>query len=161
MTPELVARVNAWLARRPGSTLARRWSALASTWADQRRSTLQYLVAPGVDVSGAEGSLVGDAEATASAMGGVLLALVREAWGCDAWRRLTVEPAGGEWCIVLRNGRHRPPSRAGASWELDAVAHPRYVSEMHSGPFGRNEFALEAEALVAALEAAPQREVQS
>jgi hypothetical protein len=29
------------------------------------------------------------------------------------------------------------------------------VSEMHSGPFGRNEFATEAEALVAALEAAP------
>jgi hypothetical protein len=86
---------------------------------------------------------------------GCLLALVREAWGCDEWRRLTVEPAGECWCLVLRNARHRPPSRAHGGWDLDAVAHHRYVSEMHSGPFGRNEFALEAEALVHALEAAP------
>jgi hypothetical protein len=64
MTPEIVRRVDAWLARRPGSALSRRWSALASTWADQQISALPE-----------------DAEASAAAMGGVLLALVREAWG--------------------------------------------------------------------------------
>jgi hypothetical protein len=68
MTPEIVRRVDAWLARRAGSALGRRWSALASTWADQQISALPE-----------------DAEATAAAMGGVLLALVREAEGRDVF----------------------------------------------------------------------------
>ena len=84
---------------------------------------------------------------------GCLLALVREAWGCNEWRRLTIEPAGEGWCVVLRNARHRPPSRARGGWDLDPIAHPRYKDIV--GPFGANDFDSETEALVSALECAP------
>lgn len=84
-----------------------------------------------------------------------LLELVREAWGCDGFRRLGVEPAGRGCCVVVRNGRHRPPSRSQGGWDLCKQAHPpRGLPQ----PFGRNVFDTEAEALVAALEAAPKRE---
>lgn len=86
---------------------------------------------------------------------GCLEALVCEAWGCDQWRRLTVEPAGAGWCVIVRNGRHRPPSRAHPGWDLDGHAHPRYRNVM--SPLGDNMFATKAEALVIALEAAPRR----
>lgn len=82
---------------------------------------------------------------------GCLLALVREAWRCDTHRRLTIEPSGAGWCVIVRNGRHRPPSRSRPGWDLDKAAHPlRGIPP----PFGDNEFATEAEALVGALEAA-------
>jgi hypothetical protein len=84
---------------------------------------------------------------------GCLLQLVREAWGCDEWRRVTIEPAGAGWCVVVRNGRHRPPSRSTPGWDLDRHAHPRYRDV--SSPLGSNEFTSESEALVAALLAAP------
>ena len=84
---------------------------------------------------------------------GCLLALVREAWICDEWRRLTVEPAGKGWTVILRNARHRPPSRASGGWNLDAKMHPRYSGEV--GPLGLNEFPSEAAALVAALLGSP------
>jgi hypothetical protein len=83
---------------------------------------------------------------------GCLLFLVREAWGCDAFRRLTVEPAGAGWCCILRNGRHRPPSRAHAGWDLDPVAHSRY-RDVPSKLGG--EFPTEVAALLAALQRAP------
>lgn len=89
---------------------------------------------------------------TDSATMGCIVALVREAWGCDEWRRLTVEPAGAGWCVVLRNGRHRPPSRARPGWDLDKHAH-RFWPGFH-GPLAVMECATEAELLLAALEAA-------
>jgi hypothetical protein len=114
----------------------------------------------GEDPPGTGGHNVGFADGTAAykvnswppdlsdpATLGCLLALVREAWGCDDWRRLTIEPAGAGWCIAVRNGRHRPPSRArplpGRAWEVCM------------GARGLALCATEAEALVAALEAAP------
>lgn len=129
---DTLTRVNAWLASR-------------AEWLDASEQR-QQLRAQWHAVTLAFG-------AESAAASGVLLGLVREAWGCDAWRRLTIEPAGAGWCIVLRNGRHRPPGRAHAGWELDRIAHPRYLGE--SGPLGANEFATEADALLAALEAAP------
>jgi hypothetical protein len=86
---------------------------------------------------------------------GEMLAVVRKAWGCDEWRRLTIEVAGAGWCVIVRNGRHRPPSRARPGWDLDPFAHPRYRGEV--GPFGTNEFATEGLALAAALLAAPKQ----
>lgn len=133
MTPELVARVDAWLASRSGSALARRWFALASMWADQRRSALRYLVAPGLDPSGSEGDLEDDAEATAAAMRGVLLELVRCALGVPG----------------LSVASH--PSGVVALWRVLAHGEVLRID-------GRVAWATEDEALVVALEAAPQRE---
>lgn len=84
---------------------------------------------------------------------GCLEALVEEAWNCDAYRRVGIEPAGAGWCVIVRNGRHRPPSKARPSWDLDKVAHPPYRNV--PSPFGDNEFPSRAAALVAALKAAP------
>lgn len=62
MTTELVTRVSAWLAsRKVNRELERRWLVLMNTWTGQQTSTLADA-----------------AEATAAAMGGVLLALVWE-----------------------------------------------------------------------------------
>lgn len=83
---------------------------------------------------------------------GCLLALARRAWGCDDHRRLTIEPAGAGWCVVVRNGRHRPPSRAQPGWDLDRVAHPPY---RNSPRVFLDEYPTEEAALVAALKAAP------
>lgn len=83
---------------------------------------------------------------------GCLLMLVREAWGCDEYRRLTLEPAGKGWCCILRNGRHRPPSRAKGGWDLDGVAHSRYTSIPSILGIPYNS---EVEALSAALQSAP------
>ena len=80
---------------------------------------------------------------------GCLLVLTREAWGVNEWRRLTVEPAGDSWCIVLRNGRHRPPSRSIPAWDLDTSITPRYRGV--KGALGENFFPTEAEALAKAL----------
>ena len=77
---------------------------------------------------------------------------MREAWGCDDYRCLTIDVAGAGWCVIVRNGKHRPPSRARPGWSLDAQAHPLRGFEQ---PFGDNEFDTEAEALVMALESAP------
>ena len=85
---------------------------------------------------------------------GCLLGLARKAWGCDEHRRLTVEVAGSGWCVIVRNGRHRPPSRAMPGWDLDPICHPRYRNVQ--GPFGDNEFTTERLALAAALQAAPE-----
>lgn len=84
---------------------------------------------------------------------GCLLALAQCAWGCDEWRRLTIEVAGAGWCVIVRNGRHRPSGRARPGWDLDHVAHPRYLNSV--GPLGANEFATYGLALAAALLAAP------
>lgn len=84
---------------------------------------------------------------------GHALGQVQDAWGCDEWRRLTIECAGRGWCIIIRNARHRPPSRAQPGWDLDSVAHPRYRNT--PGPFGNNEFPCMADALLAARRAAP------
>lgn len=83
---------------------------------------------------------------------GALLALARKAWNCDDYRRLTIEPAGAGFCVVVRNGRHRPPSRAQPGWDLDRVAHPPY---RNSQRVLLDEYPTEAAALVAALKAAP------
>ena len=115
MTPELVGRVDAWLhARGLGHALARSWYALRGTWAAQR-----------------EEAFPGEAEATAAAMGGVLLALVREAWPSDGELLPDHEPA---WTIR----EHR-----GSTW----------VCGVPGG--GQFDGATETEALAAALEAAP------
>lgn len=120
MTPQIVERVDAWLACRSGSALSRRWSALASAWADQRRSALRCLV----------GTLADDAEATATAMRGVLLALVREDWN-DPHIYVRKSVTRNQWVAWRKRLRD----------DEDEVK----VSE------GRTE----DEALVAALEAAP------
>lgn len=72
MTPETIARVDAWLAEREdNSPLAKRWSVLAESW--------QLEVAE---------NLPAYARVTEAALTGILLALVREAWGdryASAW----------------------------------------------------------------------------
>lgn len=91
-------------------------------------------------------------DVTDSGTFGALYVLSRRAWGCDEYRRLTVETAGSGWCVILRNGRHRPPSRAQPSWVLDALVHPPYMNM--AGPF-RSSYPTEEEALVEAIEKAP------
>lgn len=81
-----------------------------------------------------------------------VLILARAAWGCDAYRRLTIEPAGAGYCLVLRNARHKPPSRAQPGWDLDPVSHPRYRDVL--SPWAP-EYPSELEAALAALETAP------
>ena len=152
MTREIVARVDAWIearTRKGAPSASNLAYALMAAWSDARMSWR---------CAGLAGNTEERVAALAASLRGILLDLVRDAWGCDQWRRLTVEPAGGGWCIVLRNGRHRPPSRAQEGWTLDPAVHMRYVSEIDRGPFGRNEYATEDEALACALEAAPRRE---
>jgi hypothetical protein len=126
VTPELVRRVDAWLRARglaqtsgPAGALARRWPALVCTWALQRRQ------------------LPEEAEATAAAMGGVLLALVREAWGDPTVcaRACPSYDLGHFWRVVL------------------GIRSMSGGSVLEHG--GRLWWTTEAEALVAALEAAP------
>lgn len=83
---------------------------------------------------------------------GALLAAVREAWKCDDYRRLTIDLAGDGFWVVLRNGWHRPPSRARAGWILDPVLHPRYMNVPR--PLA-DKYPSEWAALMAAWEAAP------
>lgn len=149
------------LARRAVACPWWRWMpGMRATWPDDGRPARRY-GSPGEtagwvsDYSGKERIGWTDADALPdlddAATLGWLLALVREVWRCDEYRRLTIEPAGAGWCIIVRNGRHRPPSRARPSWDLDKTAHPlRGIPP----PFGDNDFATEAEALVTALEAA-------
>ena len=106
MTPEIVARVDAWLrsrgltdARGPAGALARRWSALEFTWALQRREVPE------------------EAGATAAAMGGVLLALAREAWGRDVF---VEHHSDGRWRV---HQQHREYVIGVGVTEHEAILH--------------------------------------
>ena len=107
MTPELISRVDTVLASWcPDSPLAHLWWQLAATWLLQHGE---------------------DRHATEASMRGVLLALVREAWG---YENLYVRPAdarGGWIAADIVRGRVCPQT-----------------------------FSSEDDALVAALEAAPE-----
>lgn len=116
MTPEIVTRVDAWLITNASSgPLARRWASLSDWWWTLRRRCLEC-----------------EANANAAAMLGVLLALVREAWGEHG---MLHERCDGIW-IVRR---------------------PRGPAGLIEGPHG-SAFFTEDEALATALETAPRRE---
>ena len=126
MTPEIVERVDAWIGARvpDGSDDPLVW--LVSDW---RKACALWRYRRAKDPEDASGA-VASAEA---AMVGLLLALVREAWG-DARASVTPERGrpGGEWACCVQ-----PPARQ--------------VGRMFVA-------GSEDEALVAALEAAPRRE---
>jgi hypothetical protein len=134
VTPQLIARVDAWLAARyPVSSseppaLVRCWSDLLNTLLRQR-----------------EHDWNDDAEATESAMRGILLALVREAWGDSG--AYTYRIASGQWYCAVASIQRGDSTQPG--WRLrDTADGRRWV-----GQFLRDT---EDDALVAALEAAPQ-----
>lgn len=80
---------------------------------------------------------------------GCLRKLVEDAWGASPSRRVTVEPAGAGWRVVVRNARHSSYSKAHPGWDLDCIAHP-----LQSVP-QPYEFPTEIEALIVALKNAP------
>ena len=78
MTPEIVARVDAWVAdHRPALLVRGRW--LVNDW---RKACTLWRYRRAKDPGDASGA-VASAEA---AMVGLLFALVREAWGDGVWR---------------------------------------------------------------------------
>jgi hypothetical protein len=122
VSPEIVARVDAWLAAQPDKNpwLAHDWRSASTLWRYRRAKDPE-------DASGTVAS-------AAASMRGILLALVRDAWG-DSRASATPERGrpGEEWaCCVLP-----PASKVGRMFVAGS----------------------EDDAIVAALEAAPRREV--
>lgn len=123
MTPELISRVDAWISARlplwplPAGSGARRSSDLAFRWHCDSQRWRTFAAGTGKSFLAAE----------SAGLRGVLLALVREAWGCE---NLYVRPAdarGGWIAADIVRGRVCPQT-----------------------------FSSEDDALVAALEAAPE-----
>jgi hypothetical protein len=113
MTPEIIARVNVWLVGREHDALVAAWVTQADLWS--------LLGENGADQRGAT-----------AALSGILLALVREAWGDPM---MAVSQAWG-WDGSLEYTDE---------WEIEG--RDRRIPE--------GSYKTEAEALIVALEAAP------
>lgn len=123
LTPEIIARVDAWLAAR--------WPNAGAMSRDEA-----FLVGMWVTLKGDIGPYGNIGAGVAAAMSGVILALVREAWGgCDVYTNSPAQVRAARATVEIR-------------WPLKGcVSH----WENRRSFFGASL----AEALVAALEAAP------
>lgn len=123
MTPEIIARVDAWLATHDASVWLRAdWTSRVENW----RYRAGFRDDSNVDRAKALASIE-------AAMLGILLALVREAWGVPSLRCGHVGGWGDDW----------------DTWHVDNPPGRGH------GCCLKGEGPTEAEALVAALEAAP------